>query len=77
MMEVSQYCILLLALYKSYLLEHPFGAEVMAHSCAAMVSWYVAVQDMFYDLPYNLDSNSQRCLQQYGVAPQYDWSAST
>ena len=78
MMEVSQYGILLLALYKCYLLECPFGTEVShAHSWAAMVSWCVAVQDMFYDLPYNLDSNSQRCLQQYGVTPQYNWAAST
>ena len=40
MMEVSQYCILLLALYKSYLPEHPFGAEIML---TAAQPWFIGM----------------------------------
>ncbi|KAL0040914.1 hypothetical protein WJX79_009751 [Trebouxia sp. C0005] len=52
-----------------------FGYQICAQDYTPVS--YDGVQDMFYDLPYNLDSNSQRCLQQYGVTPQYNWAAST
>ncbi|KAL0021289.1 hypothetical protein WJX79_009826 [Trebouxia sp. C0005] len=33
------------------------------------------VTDMFYDLPFSLDSNDEQCLEQFGIHAQYNWAA--
>ena len=36
---------------------------------------YLAVTDMFFDYPFDLDANDKECVQQYGIHSQYNWAA--
>ena len=45
--------------------------------CPNLKVFVSAVTDMFYDQPYNLGRNNDKCFRQFGVDTQYDWSAST
>lgn len=35
-----------------------------------------AVTDMFFDYPFDLDANDQKCVQRFGIHSQYNWAAS-
>lgn len=35
----------------------------------------LAVTDMFFDFPFDLDANDKECVQQYGIHSQYNWAA--
>lgn len=35
----------------------------------------LAVTDMFFDLPFDLDDNDEQCLDQFGIHAQYNWAA--
>ena len=48
-----------------------------SEACSQEVLPCSAVTDMFYDLPYGLDFNSELCYTTFGVATQYDWSPAT
>ncbi len=35
----------------------------------------LAVTDMFFDYPFDVDANDRECVQQYGIHSQYNWAA--
>ena len=54
-------------------LTHPFLLSVLLQLTQQHV--YLAVTDMFFDYPFDLDANDKECVRQYGIHSQYNWAA--
>lgn len=49
------------------------GTRMFLHLLQQYV--YLAVTDMFFDYPFDLDENDKECVQEYGIHSQYNWAA--
>ena len=52
-----------------------YASRCSVIAAALILACPVAVNDMFFDLPYNLDAVDARCFALYGIHVQFNWAA--